>query len=252
MSFPLAIFLGAVQGLTEFLPISSSGHLVLLQKLFGITEPPIFFDVLVHLGTLGAVVVFFGRGLKKVLRVERVVRNIVVGTLPIVVVGLLVQPLVEIIFDSLLVVSLGYFFTAALLLWSRKLEKGIKGIKGLKDFEALVIGAFQAAAILPGVSRSGATIVAGLSQDLDREAAFRFSFYLSIPAIIGAVVLQLKDLSIVNFLPQSFLGMIVAGVVGYFSLKILRRVLLSERFYLFSFYCFLLGLISGVLTILKI
>jgi len=244
MSFPLAIFLGVVQGLTEFLPVSSSGHLVLLQKFFGIAEPPIFFDVLLHLGTLAAVVAFFRRELRKVLGVEGVLRKVAIGTLPIVVVGLLVQPLVRGIFGSLPLVSVDYFITTALLLWSRKLEESKKDIEGLSDFEALVVGVFQAVAILPGISRSGSTIVGGLSQGLSRKEAFKFSFYLSLPAIVGAVVLQLKSLPTVNFLPQSFLGMIVAGVVGYFSLKILWRLLLSRHFYLFSVYCFLLGVIS--------
>lgn len=243
MSYLLAIFLGVIQGLTEFLPVSSSGHLVLLQEFLGFSEPPIFFDVMVHLGTLLAVVLFFGGDLERVLRVKRALRNIVVGTLPIVVVGLAIQPFVKIIFSSPPLVGASYLFTAVLLLWSKKFS-GQKSFRELGNAQTLIVGLFQAVAILPGVSRSGATIVGGLSQNLSRDSAFKFSFYLSLPAILGAMVLQLKGLSAVNFLPQSFLGMMAATLVGYFALKILQKVLTSNKLYYFSFYCFLLGAVS--------
>lgn len=245
MSFLLAIFLGIVQGLTEFLPVSSSGHLVLLQRVFEVGETPIFFDTVVHLGTLLAVLLFFGRDLVKVVRGAGVLRNIVVGTMPVVLVGLVVQQfLVEKIFGNLFLVGLGFLVTAGLLFWSKKLAVGQGKIKNFTDLQALVIGCFQAVAVLPGISRSGATIVGGLSQKLDRESAFKFSFYLSIPAVIGANLLQIKDLADVDFLPQGLLGMAVAFVVGYFSLGLLRRALLTEKFHYFSAYCSLLGVIS--------
>ena len=246
MSFLLAVFLGAVQGLTEFLPVSSSGHLVLLQKIFGVGEPPIFFNTLVHLGTLGAVLLFFGPSFAKATE-GKVLRNVVVGTLPIVVIGLFVQPFVKEIFSSLLVVGVGYFITAGLLLWSKKFpagQKGLKGIKGLKDSQTLTIGYFQAIALLPGISRSGATIVGGLSQKLSREEAFKFSFYLSVPAVLGANISQLTNLSTIDFLPQSLLGMGAAFIVGYFALKLLQKVSTAGKLYYFSFYCLLLGLVS--------
>lgn len=244
MTFRLAIFLGTVQGVTEFLPVSSSGHLVLLQKIFGISEPPIFFDTLVHLGTLLAVILFFWRELKRVEKVKRVLRNVVVGTLPAAAVGLVVQPFVKIIFGNLLLVGLGFLVTGGLLFWSKNLSSGkknLKGIKGLKGFQALTIGLFQAVAIVPGISRSGATIVGGLSQKLDSDSAFKFSFYLSIPAIVGANLLQLKNLSQIDFLPQSLVGMLAAFAVGYFSLRFLQKILRSQKLYYFSFYCFLIG-----------
>jgi len=247
MSFPLAIFLGIVQGVTEFLPISSSGHLVLLQKIFGISEAPIFFDTLLHLGTLGAVVLFFGPPFAKAME-GRVLKKIVIGTLPIVVVGLLVQPFAKEIFGSLLVVGVGYFITAALLFWSKSFSFGQKKFTELTPRQTLLIGGFQAVALFPGISRSGATIVEGLSQKLSREEAFKFSFYLSVPAVLGATILQLKDLSSINFLPQSFFGMVVAFVVGYVALKVLQKVLTAGKLYYFAVYCFLMGLISLILT----
>ena len=247
MSFLLAIFLGVVQGLTEFLPVSSSGHLVLVQEVFGISEPPIFFMTMVHLGTLLAVLLFFGRELIRVARVGRVVKKIAIGTLPVAVVGLVVQPFVKEIFGSLLVVGVGYFITAGLLFWTKSFSAGQKKLTELTLRQTLLIGGFQAIAIFPGISRSGATIVEGLSQKLSREEAFKFSFYLSIPAVIGANILQLKDLSSVDFLPQSLLGMMAAFVVGYFSLKLLQKVLTAGKLYYFSGYCLLLGIISVTL-----
>ncbi len=244
MSFGLAIFLGLVQGLTEFLPISSSGHLVLLQKIFGVGEGPIFFNTMLHLGTLLAVVAFFGWGTIREIRRSGVIGRVIIGTIPIVVAGLLVQPFVKEIFGSLLVVGVGYFVTASLLLWSKKLSVGQKKFTELTFRQTLLLGGFQAVALFPGISRSGATIVEGLAQKLSREEAFKFSFYLSVPAIIGANILQLKDWSSINFLPQSFLGMMAAFVVGYFALDLLQKVLTAGKLYYFSFYCLFLGAIS--------
>ena len=249
MSFWLAIFLGLVQGVTEFLPISSSGHLIFLQKIFGVGEGPIFFDTLLHLGTLLAVLLFFGPPFAKASG-GRVLKKIVIGTLPIVVVGFLVQPFVKNIFDSLLVVGVGYFITGALLFWSKSFSTGQKSFTELTPRQTLLIGGFQAVAIFPGISRSGATIVEGLAQKLSREEAFKFSFYLSVPAVIGANILQLKDLSNINFLPQSLAGMLGAFVVGYISLKLLQKVLTAGKLYYFSAYCVLMGIIS-LLTFFK-
>ena len=247
MSFSLAIFLGMVQGLAEFLPVSSSGHLVLLQKIFGIDEPPIFFNTLVHLGTLLAVLLFFGRELGKVERAKRVLKEVTIGTIPVAVVGFLVQPLMEKCFGNLILVGLGFLVTSALLFWSKKLDTGLKGIKeikGLKDSQILMVGFFQALALVPGVSRSGTTIVGGLAQKLDRESSFKFSFYLSVPAIIGANILQLKDLSQVTFLREGLLGMLAAFVVGYLSLKVLQKILRAKKLYYFSFYCLVISLLT--------
>ena len=248
MSFLLAIFLGAVQGVTEFLPISSSGHLVLLQKIWGTAEPSPFFNTLLHLGTLLAVLLFFGPPFAKAMG-GKVLKKIMIGTLPIVVAGLVVQPFVEEIFGSLLVVGVGYFITAGLLFWSKSFSTGQKKFTELTLRQTLLIGGFQAIALFPGISRSGATIVEGLAQKLSREEAFRFSFYLSIPAVIGANLLQLKDLSSINFLPQSLVGMLGAFVVGYVSLKLLQKVLMAGKLYYFSGYCLLVGAISLAFSI---
>ena len=242
MSYPQAIFLAIIQGLTEFLPISSSGHLVIFQKLFGL-KPPVLFDILVHVGTLGAIIAYFLKPLSKISK--HTLLLVVIGTIPAVVVGLFLQTYITQIFDSLKLVGVALLMTAGLLLVSKRFKLLNRRFKYLKWQDALFVGIFQVLAILPGVSRSGSTIVAGLARKLDRETAFRFSFYLAIPAILGALALQIPDLidGQVNYLSQGILGMIIAGAVGYEVLKILEKTLLGAKFWLFGIYCLVLGMI---------
>ena len=256
MSWFQVFFLSIVQGLTEFLPVSSSGHLVLFQKIFGL-EPPVLFDVFVHVGTLGAIIFYFKRELKKL--IEGIFKKenkslyflflIVVGTIPAVIVGLLLEKRIEVIFDSFRLVGISLLITGLLLLLTNifkdKLKKGKVVSSNWKD--ALFIGIFQALAILPGISRSGATISAGLFRRFGRDLAFKFSFFLAIPAIIGALILQIPDLvsSSSYLINQALIGMVIAGIVGFFALKILRKVLVSSKLHIFAIYCLLLGV--GVL-----
>ena len=242
MSYPQAIFLAIIQGLTEFLPISSSGHLVIFQKLFGL-KPPVLFDILVHVGTLGAIIAYF---LKPLLKISKhTLLLVIIGTIPAIVVGLFLQRYITQIFDSLKLVGVALLMTAGLLLVSKRFKLLNRRFKYLKWQDALFVGIFQVLAILPGVSRSGSTIVAGLARKLDRETAFRFSFYLAIPAILGALALQIPDLIDwqVNYLSQGILGMIIAGAVGYEALKILEKTLLGAKFWLFGIYCLVLGIV---------
>ena len=242
VSYPQAIFLAIIQGLTEFLPISSSGHLVIFQKLFGL-KPPVLFDILVHVGTLGAIIAYF---LKPLLKISKhTLLLVIIGTIPAIVVGLFLQRYITQIFDSLKLVGVTLLMTAGLLLVSKRFKLLNRRFKYLKWQDALFVGIFQVLAILPGVSRSGSTIVAGLARKLDRETAFRFSFYLAIPAILGALTLQIPDLigGQVNYLSQGILGMIIAGAVGYEALKILEKTLLGAKFWLFGIYCLVLGIV---------
>jgi len=242
MSYSQAIFLAIVQGLTEFLPVSSSGHLVIFQKLFNLTEPPVLFDILVHVGTLGAVIIYFRKELVKIS--QKTIWLIIVGTIPAAIVGLSLQNYVVQIFNSLKLVGITLLITSGLLLLSKQFKSLKRRFSHLKWSDALFVGCFQALAILPGISRSGATIVSGLWRKFDRKTAFQFSFYLAIPAIFGALVLQIPDLiySPCGYLGQGILGMLVAGLVGYGALKILEKVLLSARFWLFGIYCLVLGI----------
>lgn len=254
MTYPQALFLAFIQGFTEFLPISSSGHLVLFQKLFGL-KPPILFDILVHVGTLAAILFFFKDKLiqiiKGILKKEKpslkLTWLIILGSLPAAVLGIALAPYLETIFNSLKLVGLNLIFTG-ILLSSTPLVKP-KTPKPLNSFKALFIGFFQALAIFPGLSRSGATITAGIWQKTSKEGAFEFSFLLAIPAILGALLSQTSKItnSSPEYLIQGVIGLIIAALVGFWSLKILKKTLISKKFWLFGVYCFLLGLVLAFL-----
>lgn len=243
MSYSQAIILAIVQGLTEFLPVSSSGHLVIFQKLFNLAEPPVLFDVLVHVGTLGAVLIYFRKALVKIS--QKTIWLIIIGTIPAAIIGLLLQNYIGQIFDSLKLVGVALLVTAGFLFSTKWFESLNRHFNSLKWQDAIFIGCFQALAIIPGISRSGSTIVSGLWRKFDRKTAFQFSFYLAIPAILGALVLQIPDLIYFpcSYLGQGLLGMIVAGIVGYGTLKLLERILLSAKFWLFGIYCLVLGIV---------
>jgi len=251
MNFWQTIFLASIQGITEFLPISSSGHLAIFQKIFNLGVPVIF-DIFVHVGTLLAIVFFFRKELGKILKglfvkernSWRIFWLLLVGSLPALFIGLLLEKHLEFIFSSLRLIAFSFLLTGIFLISTKFLKaKRKKNLVSLKWLDVLVVGLFQAVAILPGVSRSGSTIVGGLWRNFKRETAFQYSFFLAIPAILGALVLQIPDLKNQTslFLSQSILGMLVAFGVGFFSLKILKKVLLNFQFWFFGFYCFLLG-----------
>jgi len=247
-----AILLSIIQGVTEFLPISSSGHLVLFQKIFNISEAPILFDVLLHLGTLTAIFIFFNKEIISLIKNWRKKKNtwlfLFVGTLPAAFFGYLFNSKTEKIFNSLSLLAFCWIFFGLLLLLScyfrfrkRKLTK-TSDLTGWKD--GLIIGLFQAIALLPGVSRSGSTMVGSFWRGFSRSSAFELSFLLSIPAIFGAAVLELKDgrLDSVS-IPVGVFCMFLSALVGYFSLKFLLKVLKSDKFYWFGFYCLALGIL---------
>lgn len=246
MSYPQVFVLSLVQGVTEFLPVSSSGHLVILQKLFSITKPPVLFDIMVHVGTLGAIFFYFRKELLKTFKQARIWWLIIIGTIPAGLVGLFLNEQIETLFNSLDLVGFALLLTAILLFSTRWVKKPTKQMEKLSLIDAFIIGIFQALAILPGISRSGSTIVAGLWRKADKESAFHFSFYLAIPAILGALVLQIPDLTSLpaDYLGQGILGMIIAGVVGYWALRILENLFLQARVWTFGVYCATIGLIT--------
>ena len=265
-----AFILGIVQGITEFLPISSSGHLVLVPFLFGwsIPEEQIFpFDVLVQLGTLLAVFVYFYADLIKILKAFlaafktrdffgnedlRLGWYIVLASIPAGFFGLLFKDYVEKAFQSIVAVALFLFVTAALLLLSEKAGKTDRKLDNMKWLDALWIGIGQVLAIFPGVSRSGATISAGLFRNFTREAAARFSFLMSIPVMLAAGLLSILDLfdmpNLGAFLPVLAIGFVVSAVVGYFSIRFLLKFLQKNTLKSFAFYCAGLGAILLILN----
>jgi len=251
-----AIFLAIVQGVTEFLPISSSGHLVLFQKLFSLASPPVLFDVFLHLGTLMATLVFFRKELWSLVKEWKSKKNqwmfLAVGSIPAAFFGLWLNSKTDRIFDSLSLTWVMWIFFGILLVSTRWLTKGKslqKKAANIKWTDAVVVGLFQAAALFPGISRSGSTIVGGLFRNFSRGNAFFLSFLLSVPAVFGAVILKLVDGSVGRInLGIGAVSIIIAGLVGYFSLKLLEKTLMSDKFYLFGFY----SLILGTIVFLKI
>ena len=247
-----SIFLGIVQGLTEFLPVSSSGHLALFQYFFHITTPTIFFDTVLHLGTLIAVIFYLRKDIWKILttlnerKTLRLVSLLVLATIPAVIAGVFLQNKMEQIFKSLGFVGLFFIITSIILSLTYFVKRATKNLDNLSWFDSLFIGIFQAIAILPGVSRSGSTISASLYRNLKREDAFRFSFLLSIPVILGAFLLQLKKQHFHLFngdFTLNLIGFLFAAVFGLLSLKIIERVLIKGKFYYFAVYCLVLGVL---------
>ncbi|MDD2509694.1 MAG: undecaprenyl-diphosphatase UppP [Syntrophomonas sp.] len=248
-----AIVLGAVQGLTEFLPVSSSGHLVIFQHIFAIEEAPLTFDVLVHLGTLIAVFIAFWDDILGILKKPfcRLTYLLIVGCIPAGLAGFLLAPYFEKAFDSLLVVGIALIFTGILLSLSENLAQRHFGLKQEEETafsDALFIGILQALAIVPGLSRSGSTIAAGLMAGLDREFAARFSFLLSIPVIIGAGIFELSDVFVTgipasNILPYT-LGPLTAALFGLFAIKVVLGLVRKGKLAYFSYYCWILAVIT--------
>ncbi|MGB4253901.1 MAG: undecaprenyl-diphosphate phosphatase [Minisyncoccales bacterium] len=240
-----AVILGIVQGLTEFLPISSSGHLVIFQKLFGFTQAPIAIDTLVHFGTLVSLIFFFWSDIKKVLKDKKLILLLIIGTIPVVIVGFLLQEKIEAIFNSLLLVGISFLITATILFFTRFVKNSQKNIKEIGAKDAIIVGLFQALSILPGVSRSGSTISGSLFCSIKKEDAFNFSFYLGMIAILGATILQIPE--ILNFNADEaiggFVGFFFAAVVGFFALKGLKKVVINGKLYYFGIYCAIIGII---------
>ncbi|MEJ2638063.1 MAG: undecaprenyl-diphosphate phosphatase [Desulfosarcinaceae bacterium] len=266
-----AIALGLIQGLTEFLPVSSSGHLVLLQNLFGMKEPELLFDICLHVGTLVAVLLVFYReilhilgtlvrlpslmraagGIKALFAANADVRLcalIVIGSVPTAILGLLFKAGAEHIFGAVWVVGLMLLVTGTLLWCTRYTAPTGRDLLKTHAKDALAIGVVQGMAIIPGISRSGSTIAAALFLGIDREVAGRYSFLLSVPAILGALVLGLdaEELQTTIPLEMILLGTLIAALVGYLALKLLLGLVRRGQLSWFAPYCWVLGVIALV------
>lgn len=254
------IILGVIQGLTEWLPISSTGHLRLFEKILGF-EVPILFDVILHVGTLIVILTFFREEIRKMLsalvrldfRTEhgRMIPPIIVGTIPTALIGVIFGNQIEGTFQNVLPIAVA-FTICSLILYSAKTGKEKTG--NITYSTAVIIGVAQGVAIIPGISRSGATIAAALLLGIKREKAFRFSFLLSIPAILGAlgftVYTEFGELAASGLgLAEVLAGTAVAMLVGYFALKLLWKILLKRKFHFFAFYCWLLGAVLIALVV---
>ena len=266
MSLLEALLLGLIQGLTEFLPVSSSAHLVFFQHLLGFKEPLLFFDVLVHLGTLAAVFVYFAGDLahlirdsiyavsfafrrkpwKEILEIASYARwtlGLLVASIPTGLIGFLFKDWFESMFGSLRGVGIALFGTTMILWLTRYFQRGERKIEKCGFLDYLTIGFFQGIAITPGISRSGSTIAAALFRGLERETAFRFSFLLAIPAILGAGLLELRhgfELSFSEW-PAYGIGFVVSAISGYLSIFFLSAVMRKGKLHWFALYTLLFG-----------
>lgn len=277
MTYLTAFLLGLIQGVAEFLPISSSGHLAIAQNLLGLENAgsvPEFFDVLLHLGTLIAVfaaywkdicemVVEFFRGIgdlahrstpSPVPPARRLILLIIVGTLPLFAV-LPVRKAVQGLGDNMVFVGAALIVTGFLLFLCDRVRKGRKTERSATWADALLVGVGQAVATLPGVSRSGMTITAGCFVGYERTFAVRFSFLLSIPAVLGANILSIGDAVKAGIngaeVPMYLVGVVTAAVVGYLCIRLLKYVADKGRFGAFAYYCWAVGILTLVLQAVK-
>lgn len=260
MHLPAAVLLGIIQGITEFLPISSSAHLILARAFFGWETPPelgLAFDVALHLGTLAAIVAFFRADILAMVRAlpaaassapppaGRLLQLIAAGTLPIIVVGLLLTDRIEAALRQPAVAAGALTVGAIAMLVAERLGPRTRTEQSLGWLDALLIGCAQAAALIPGMSRSGSTIALGMFLGVRRDAAARFTFLLAIPATLAAAgkqALELAHMDVTDQLVTQFaVGIVVSGIVGYLTIKYFLRFLAGHKLDVFAFYRLILA-----------
>lgn len=274
MSLLFAAILGFVQGLAEFLPISSSGHLAVFQNLFGMEQVDTLFDVLLHLATLVSICIVFRHDIADMIReifgffsdmrhpkpdegepkpARRLVLMIIIATLPLIIV-LPVKSYIDSLSNSTYFIGFAFLITGGILYLSDRMMNGKKTEKNMTIGDAVKIGVVQAIATLPGISRSGSTITAGMAVGLNRSFAVKFSFLMSLPAVLGATLIELIDATKEGVdsskIPAYLLGMAVAGVTGYFAIKLVKLLSQKGKFGKFCYYCFAAGIVTIVLTII--
>jgi len=251
MTYLDLIILGIIQGITEFLPISSSGHLVLFQYFLNVKANGVLLEVLLHFGTLMAIIYYYFNDIKDLIKNVCIGHKtsinyfiyIIIATIPIAITGYMVRDVIEYIFNPYMTFYM-YIITGMILLLTYFKNNNLNSKINL--FSAMIIGLSQSFALLPGISRSGITISFGLFCGIKHNEAAKFSFLLSIPALVGAIILQLLELKkmyIVDLLPL-IIGMISAAISGYLIISWLIVIIAKGKFYYFSFYCFLLAFIG--------
>ena len=271
-----AIILGLVQGIAEFLPISSSGHLSVLQNLFHMStteQGHLFFDVLLHFGTLISILIVYwqdivsmirelvllfqgspGKGKKQQpLPMARFVVMIVIATLPLVLI-LPIKDALERLYYHTFAIGLFFLLTGCILYVSDKMPMGNRDARTMTALDALLIGISQCVAVIPGISRSGVTITAGMARGMDRDFAVKFSFLMSIPAVLGSAILTFVDAVRegidASLIPAYLIGTAVATVVGVFAIRLVRRITRSGRFGSFCYYCWGAGALTLILSLI--
>jgi undecaprenyl-diphosphatase len=272
MTLPEVILLGLIQGITEFLPVSSSAHLVIFQNIFGVKQPQLFLDVALHAGTLISTLIVLRKEIRALLQgllsyilhqfpgerhtlgteqraMARLSGLVCIGLIPTGLVGFFFRDQFERLFGSLLAVGIMLMVTGGILWLTRKAEKGMKDIRTMSVVDALVIGFIQGLAIAPGISRSGSTISFGLFRKLQKDVSFQFSFLLSIPAILGALILEWEAPVLSSGeLQQVLAGTVTSALAGYLCLRFLRTQVQKGQLHFFSPYCWAAGSAAIVLS----
>ncbi|ABA87905.1 undecaprenyl diphosphate phosphatase [Syntrophotalea carbinolica DSM 2380] len=255
MSFLHAILLGLLQGLTEFLPVSSSGHLAIAQHFLpGFSQPGVLFDVLLHAGTMAAVLVYFRydcrhlalayfRPHEEAHQYRRLLRLLIIATVPTAIIGLSFKDFFVGAFHNLPLISLMLVVTGGLLFFSERLRKNGRSQGHLQHWDALIAGVAQAGAIMPGISRSGSTISVLLFKGVSGETAARFSFLMALPAVFGATLVSLLEwpAGVSAEIPVYAAGAVMAFLSGLASIHLLMGVVRRRRLYAFAVYCWLMG-----------
>lgn len=275
MTALFAAILGLVQGLAEFLPISSSGHLAVLQRFFNLKEADMLFEVLLHFATLISITIVYWKditdmigevfGFFRDLRhpkpdesapapARRLVLMLIVATLPLVLV-LPLQEHIEKLSHNTYFIGAAFLVTGLILYLSDRMPQGKKTEKTMTILDAVKIGLIQGIATIPGLSRSGATITAGMATGLNRSFAVKFSFLMSLPAVLGATFIKIiqafGDGVDTSLLPVYLVGMLVAGVTGFFAIRVVKFLAQEGKFGKFCYYCFAVGILTIVLTIIR-
>lgn len=276
MNYLWSGFLGLIQGVAEFLPISSSGHLSLIQNFFGLRtaeDGNLFFDVLLHFGTLISVFIVYWQDIIDMIRefflgiadlfrpgkkttpppARRLVLLVIVGTLPLFLI-LPIKDLVEKLYYNTYFIGFALLCTGTLLYVSDRLSRGRKTESNVTVADALLVGAAQALATVPGLSRSGTTIAVGMLRGYDRSFAVRYSFLLSLPAVIGANILSLKDAVSSgidwSLMPVYLFGTVIAAVAGYFAIRLVNLLADKGKFGNFAYYCWIVGALALIFSII--
>lgn len=269
-----AIILGAVQGLSEFLPISSSGHLALIPHLLGV-ETGLAFDTILHLGTLIAIFTFFWKDIINIVKgfilsivdlsegldkfkngletsaEKRFAWLILIGTIPTGIIGVFFKDAVETIFRGTLFIGFFLIITGLILYYSERHSSGNIQAKDMTFKQAIIVGICQGLAVLPGISRSGSTIASGLCLGLEREYAARYSFLLSVPAVIAAGVLQIKDITNMDAsITVLIAGFLSSVIFGYLAIKLLMKMIKGWSLDIFAYYCWIIGALTIIITII--
>lgn len=275
MSVWNAIILGLVQGIAEFLPISSSGHLAIINNLFDLTttsDGHMLFDVLLHLGTLAAIFVCYWQdivnmfyevlgfvnvgplaGTRRRYPNARLFVMLVFATLPLLLI-LPVHKMIETLYYQNVFIGIALVLTGCMLFVADKMKPGTKGATNITISDALIIGLCQCVATIPGLSRSGTTITAGIATGLSREFAVKFSFLLSIPAVLGANILSIVDAVkqgvVLSNVPAYLVGMLAAMLSGIGAISLIKHIAAKGKFGGFSYYCWVMGVLSIILTMI--